>query len=78
MEITKESIDYIDKKLVELVAEQVLDKKQEQIIRLRYGVGCEQSNFKHMLKICKLKPKDMKKELIKAEKRVFNILKKNL
>lgn len=78
MEITKESIEFIDMRLTELVEEEVLNKKHEQIIRLRYGVGCELSDFKSMMKICKLKPKDMKKELLSAEKRVFNILKKRL
>ena len=78
MEINQEAIEYIDVKLNELVDEQVLNLKQEKIIRLRYGVGCEQADFKSMIKICKLKPKDMKKELLKAEKRVFNILKKRL
>lgn len=78
MEINEESIAYIDDKLKELVEENVLNPKQERIIRLRYGVGCEPSDFKTMLKICKLKPKEMKNELIKAEKRVFNILKKQL
>ncbi len=78
MEITKESIEYIDKRLNELVDEEILSKKHEQIIRLRYGVGCEIADFKSMMKLCKLKPKDMKKELLQAEKRVFNILKKRL
>lgn len=78
MEITKESIEYINKRLTELVEEQILNEKHERIIRLRYGVGCEQADFKAMLKICRLKPKDMKKELLQAEKRVFNILKKRL
>lgn len=78
MEINEEAIKYIDSKLNELVDEQVLNPKQEKIIRLRYGVGCEAADFKSMLKLCKLKPKDMKKELISAEKRVFNILKKRL
>jgi hypothetical protein len=78
MEINQEAIEFIDKKLVELVEEQVLNPKQEKIIRLRYGVGCKQADFKSMLKICRLKPKDMKKELLIAEKRVFNILKKRL
>ncbi len=78
MEINQEAIEFIDGKLVELVDEQVLNPKQEKIIRLRYGVGCEQADFKAMLKICRLKPKEMKKELLTAEKRVFNILKKRL
>ena len=78
MEITKESIEFIDKRLTELVDEEILSKKHEKIIRLRYGVGCEQADFKSMIKLCKLKPKDMKKELLQAEKRVFNILKKRL
>lgn len=78
MEINKEAIEYIDTKLVQLVEEQVLNPKHERIIRLRYGVGCEQADFKTMLKICKLKPAELKKELIIAEKRVFNILKKRL
>ncbi len=78
MEITNESIEFIDKRLKELVDEEILSKKHEQIIRLRYGVGCEISDFKSMMKLCKLKAKDMKKELLQAEKRVFNILKKRL
>lgn len=78
MEISSEQIEYIDLKLNELVEEQVLNPKHEKIIRLRYGVGCEQADFKSMLKICRLKPKEMKKELLNAEKRVFNILKKRL
>lgn len=78
MEINKEAIEYIDTKLVQLVEEQVLNPKHERIIRLRYGVGCKQADFKAMLKVCKLKPKEMKKELVQAEKRVFNILKKRL
>ncbi|MBN2794867.1 MAG: hypothetical protein JXR88_05640 [Clostridia bacterium] len=78
MEINKEAIEYIDGKLKDLVDEKVLNPKHERIIRLRYGVGCEPSDFKTMLKICRLKPKEMKDELVKAEKRVFNILKKNL
>lgn len=78
MEITKVSIKFIDKQLTELVEDEVLNKKQEQIIRLRYGVGCEPADFKAMMKLCKLKPKDMKKALLLAEKRVFNILKKRL
>lgn len=78
MEINQEAIEFIDFKLVKLVEEQVLNPKHERIIRLRYGVGCEQADFKLMLKLCRLKPKDMKKELLMAEKRVFNILKKRL
>jgi hypothetical protein len=78
MEINQEAIEFIDGKLVELVDEQVLTPKHEKIIRMRYGVGCEQADFKTMIKICRLKPKDMKKELLQAEKRVFNILKKRL
>lgn len=78
MEINKESIEYIDGQLNELVDEQVLNPKQEKIIRARYGVGCEQADFKTMLRMFKLKPKEMKKELLSAEKRVFNILKKKL
>jgi len=78
MEINQEAIEFIDKKLVELVDEQVLNPRQEKIIRLRYGVGCSQVDFKSMLKLCRLKPKEMKKELLIAEKRVFNILKKRL
>lgn len=78
MEINKEAIEYIDSKLVDLVEEKVLNPKQEKIIRLRYGIGCDQADFKTMLKMCRLKPSDMKKELVLAEKRVFNILKKRL
>jgi len=78
MEINKKEIEIIDKKLIELVEEQILTPKHEQIIRLRYGLGCDQADFKLMLKVCRLKPKDMKKELLMAEKRVFNILKKRL
>lgn len=78
MEIKKESIEILDKRLTELVDEEILNKKHDQIIRLRYGVGCQQSDFKSMLKLCKLNPKNMKKELLEAEKRVFNILKKRL
>lgn len=78
IEINEEAIEFIDKKLVELVEEQVLAPKHEKIIRLRYGVGCDQADFKTMIKLCRLKPKEMKKELLQAEKRVFNILKKRL
>lgn len=78
MEINKEQVAYIDHKLVELVEEKVLNPKHERIIRLRYGIGCDQADFKTMLKICRLKPKEMKKELLQAEKRVFNILKKRM
>lgn len=78
MEINQEQIQYIDSKLGELVEERVLNPKHEKIIRLRYGVGCDQADFKTMLRVCRLKPKDMKKELLQAEKRVFNILKKRL
>lgn len=78
MEINKDQIEYIDKKLVELVDEKVLNPKHERIIRLRYGIGCDQADFKTMLKLCKMKPGDLKKELMQAEKRVFNILKKRL
>lgn len=78
MEINAEAVEYIESQLTDLVEEQILNPKQEKIIRLRYGVGCEPADFKTMLKLCRLKPKDMKKELIQAEKRVFNILKKKL
>lgn len=78
MEINKEAIDYIETQLKDLVEAQILNPKQEKIIRLRYGVGCDAANFKTMLKLCHLKPKEMKRELIQAEKRVFNILKKKL
>lgn len=78
MEINEEAIAYIESQLTRLVEDQVLNPKQEKIIRLRYGVGCEPADFKTMLKLCHLKPKEMKKELLQAEKRVFNILKKKL
>lgn len=78
MEINEEAVVYIDMKLVELVEEKALNPKHEKIIRLRYGIGCEQADFKMMLKLCRLKPKEMKNELVIAEKRVFNILKKRL
>lgn len=78
MEINQEAIEYIEGQLSELVDEEVLNPKQEKIIRLRYGVGCKPADFKTMLRLCHLKPKEMKKELILAEKRVFNILKKKL
>jgi hypothetical protein len=78
MEINQEAIEFIEGQLSELVDEEVLNPKQEKIIRLRYGVGCKAADFKTMLKLCHLKPKEMKKELILAEKRVFNILKKKL
>lgn len=76
--ITIEQIEFVDLELKELVENKMLDERMERIIRHRYGIGCDPIEFKKMLKVFKLQPKIMKQEILKAEKRVFNIIKKKM
>jgi len=76
--ITKEQIEFVDLELKELVENSMLDERMERIIRQRYGIGCEPIEFKKMVKLFKLQPKVMKQEILKAERRVFNIIKKKM
>ncbi len=69
-------LKYIEKELNYLIEEKLLDEEMEKIIRLRYGINCERANFDQMCRICNLKPNQMKKKLLIAEKKVFNILKR--
>jgi len=73
--ITPEQIEFVDLELVKLVDNNALDEKMEKIIRYRYGIGCEPVEFKKMLKLFKATPKAMKTDIVKAERKVFNILK---
>jgi len=76
--ITEEQIAFVDLELKELVENRALDEKMEKIIRHRYGIGCEAVDFRKMVKIFKMQPKIMKQEILKAERRVFNIIKKKM
>ncbi len=78
-QIGPEALAYIHTELETLVEDQLLDETTEQVIRFRYGLGeTRPLNFKEMTKVLKMTPKKMKQEILKAEKIVFNLMKKKL
>jgi len=74
--ISSESIEFIESKVIKLIESHVLDQRTELIIRLRFGIETQKvTELKEMARLLKTSMKNAKKEIQKAEKKVFNMLK---
>lgn len=76
--ITKEAIDFVAEKLNEMVDEGLIEERYEMIIRYKYGIGVAPLKPKDMAKTLKITMKKLKQEMKIADKKVFNILKKQI
>lgn len=70
-------IETVNEKLEEILHEAVFDERQEAIFIRYYGVNCNRMDPKSIAKEIKMPLKKLKIELMKIEKKVFNILKKH-
>lgn len=77
--VSSESLEYIESRIVNIIDSQVLDQRTERIVRLRFGIGTEKvTELKEMARLLKTSMKNAKKDIEKAEKKVFNLLKNNV
>lgn len=77
--VSSESLEYIENRIANLVDSQTLDQRTERIIRLRFGIETEKvTELKEMARLLKTSMKNAKKEIEKAEKKVFNLLKNRI
>lgn len=77
--VSSESLEYIESRVVKLLESNTLDKRTETIIRLRFGIETNKiTELKEMAKLLKTSMKNAKKEIQKAERKVFNNLKNNV
>jgi len=75
-QVSSESLEYIESRVVKLIDSKVLDQRTETIIRLRFGIETKKvTELKEMARLLKTSMKNAKKEIEKAERKVFNILK---
>lgn len=78
-QVSKEALDFVNNHIDELISDKNLGEQMERLICLRYGVGSERPlGFKELRKIFKWPPAKMKREILKAERLVFNALKKRV
>ena len=73
--LTKE---FIEKELNYIVENGSLSEKELLIIKLRYGIENNPMPLKKIAKITEIKLKNIRKEVLNAERKVFNILKKKI
>ncbi|BEP27686.1 hypothetical protein HLPR_00170 [Helicovermis profundi] len=77
--IDRKNFKNLSLKIEKLVNENSLTYNQEKIIRLRYGIDNEKpASFKEMIKILKISPKELKKEINISDRKVFNLIKSKL
>lgn len=69
---------FITDQLEFLIESEELTVKELEIIKLRYGVNCEKANLKKISKLTGIKVKNIKKEVLETERKLFNILKKKI
>ena len=78
-QVSSESLEYIESRIIKLIESDVLDQRTELIIRLRFGIETEKvTELKEMARLLKTSMKNAKREIEKAEKKVFNLLKNKI
>ncbi len=79
VKISQDALEFVNTHIDELIREGNLDDDIQRVIRLRYGVDSgEPMSFKDMRKVLRWSVAKMKRELLKAEKIVFNAIKKEV
>ncbi len=79
MDISSEALDFVNNHIDELVKSGELNHEIERVIRLRYGVDSgEPMNFSELRKTFRWSVAKMRRELIRAEKLVFNVIKRDI
>ncbi len=79
LEILQEALEFVNNHIDELVNDKNLDEDTKRVIRLRYGVDSGSTmNFKELRKTLRWSVAKMQRELTKAEKIVFNAIKKQI
>ncbi len=79
VKISQDALNFVNSHIDELVKGGNLNEDIQRVIRLRYGVDSgEPMSFKDMRKTLRWSVAKMKRELIRAEKIVFNAIKKEL
>lgn len=78
--INLEALKFIREKIDEIINDsEDLDEREEQIIRLRFGIDKDGPiKIRELAKIFKTPPRKMKEEVDNIEKKIFNKLKKNI
>jgi len=78
--ITSEALDFIKSKIDEIINKSSdIDDRQKEIIKLRYGLEDNRPvKIKELAKIFNISPRKMKEEVDAVEKKIFNILKKEI
>ncbi len=79
IQISKEALDFVNEHIDELISSGNLNEDTQRVIRLRYGVGGnEPMSFAQMRKVLRWSVAKLRREIIRAEKIVFNAIKKEL
>lgn len=78
--ITSEALDFIKSKIDEIINKSSdINDRQKEIIKLRYGLEDNKPvKIKELAKIFNISPRKMKEEVDTVEKKIFNILKKEI
>ncbi len=72
------SKEFIEKELNYIVKSGSLSEKELLIIKLRYGIENNPMPLRKIAKITEIKLRNIKKEVLNAERKVFNIIKKKI
>ncbi|SKC92108.1 hypothetical protein [Maledivibacter halophilus] len=78
--VAPEALEFIKEKIDQIIKDSKdLDKTEEEIIRLRFGLDEEGPiKIRDLSKKFNLRPKEMKKKVDAIEKKIFNKLKRTI
>lgn len=69
---------FIIEELNYIIENEILSEKELEIIKLRYGIDTNPKSLRRIAKLTNIKLKNIKEEVLEAERKLFNILKKKI